>query len=217
MITVSTIMAPLIMDTPPGFHPVYVACAIGSGSLVGSWMNDSGFWVYKQMSGLTEIEALQSWTPLLAIMGVVGLRRHSGSGGPDAADVVGGKHGFCPTGAGHGRGRGRRVSEHPGRRRFVADHVGADAARHGRRGGQRLEPRRRLRTKRFGNHGLSARGAQGLAVESYAGAVRAARSGGGGGFRGAAGERLQLHPGRHHDRRDDLDGGALREHGRGGG
>ena len=24
------------------------------------------------MSGLTEIEALQSWTPLLAIMGVVG-------------------------------------------------------------------------------------------------------------------------------------------------
>ena len=72
MITVSTIMAPLILDTPPGFHPVYVACAIGSGSLVGSWMNDSGFWVYKQMSGLTEIEALQSWTPLLAIMGVVG-------------------------------------------------------------------------------------------------------------------------------------------------
>ena len=72
MITVSTIMAPLVVDTPPGFHPVYVACAIGSGSLVGSWMNDSGFWVYKQMSGLTEIEALRTWTPLLAIMGVTG-------------------------------------------------------------------------------------------------------------------------------------------------
>ena len=72
MITVSAIMAPIVLDTPPGFHPVYVACAIGSGSLVGSWMNDSGFWVYKQMSGLTETEALQTWTPLLAVMGVVG-------------------------------------------------------------------------------------------------------------------------------------------------
>ncbi len=72
MITVSAIMAPLVLDTPPGFHPVYVACAIGSGSIVGSWMNDSGFWVYKQMSGLTETETLQSWTPLLAVMGVVG-------------------------------------------------------------------------------------------------------------------------------------------------
>lgn len=72
MITVSAIMAPIVQDTPPGFHPVYVACAIGSGSMVGSWMNDSGFWVYKQMSGLTETEALQTWTPLLAVMGVVG-------------------------------------------------------------------------------------------------------------------------------------------------
>ena len=72
MITVSTIMAPMVIDTSIGFHPVYVACAIGSGSLVGSWMNDSGFWVYKQMSGLTETEALRTWTPLLAVMGLVG-------------------------------------------------------------------------------------------------------------------------------------------------
>ena len=72
MITVSAIMAPLVIDSSPGFHAVYVACAIGSGSLVGSWMNDSGFWVYKQMSGLTETEALQTWTPLLAVMGVIG-------------------------------------------------------------------------------------------------------------------------------------------------
>ncbi|MCY4584416.1 MAG: SLC13 family permease [Bryobacterales bacterium] len=73
MITVSSIMAPLIIASPPPYHPVYVACAIGSGSLIGSWMNDSGFWVYKQMSGFTEMEALKTWTPLLAIMGVAGL------------------------------------------------------------------------------------------------------------------------------------------------
>ena len=62
----------LITATPPPFHAVYVACAIGSGSLVGSWMNDSGFWIYKQMSGLTEVEALQTWTPLLVVLGITG-------------------------------------------------------------------------------------------------------------------------------------------------
>ena len=72
MITVSSIMAPLVISAPQPFHTVYVACAIGCGSLVGSWMNDSGFWVYKQMSGLTEMEALKTWTPMLVIMGITG-------------------------------------------------------------------------------------------------------------------------------------------------
>ena len=72
MITSSAIMAPIIMGQSLGYHPVYIACSIGSGSLVGSWMNDSGFWVYKQMSGLTELEALKTWTPLLAVLGVTG-------------------------------------------------------------------------------------------------------------------------------------------------
>jgi gluconate:H+ symporter, GntP family len=72
MITVSMIMAPLVAESSLPYHPVYVACAIGSGSLVGSWMNDSGFWVYKQMSGFTEVEALKTWTPLLVVLGVTG-------------------------------------------------------------------------------------------------------------------------------------------------
>ena len=72
MITVSSIMAPIVLSSPPPFHSVYIACAIGAGSAVGSWMNDSGFWVYKQMSGLTEIEALKTWTPQLIIMGIAG-------------------------------------------------------------------------------------------------------------------------------------------------
>jgi GntP family gluconate:H+ symporter len=72
MITSSAIMAPIIVGQALGYHPVYIACSIGAGSLVGSWMNDSGFWVYKQMSGLTEVEALKTWTPLLAVLGVTG-------------------------------------------------------------------------------------------------------------------------------------------------
>jgi GntP family gluconate:H+ symporter len=56
-----------------GYHPVYLATAIGSGSLVGSWMNDSGFWIFAKMGGLSEMQTLQTWTPLLALMGVVSM------------------------------------------------------------------------------------------------------------------------------------------------
>ncbi|MEO1727502.1 MAG: gluconate permease, partial [Bacteroidota bacterium] len=52
------------------FHPVYLAMAIGGGSLVGSWMNDSGFWIFAKMGVLTEAETLKSWTPLLVVLGV---------------------------------------------------------------------------------------------------------------------------------------------------
>lgn len=52
-----------------GFSPVWLATAIGGGSLVGSWMNDSGFWIFAKMGGLTETEALKSWTPLLVVLG----------------------------------------------------------------------------------------------------------------------------------------------------
>ncbi len=71
MITSSAIVAPIALAGIP-FHPVYIACMIGSGSLVGSWMNDSGFWVYAKMSGLTEVEGLKTWTPLLTILGIAG-------------------------------------------------------------------------------------------------------------------------------------------------
>jgi H+/gluconate symporter-like permease len=36
-------------------------------------MNDSGFWVFTKMGGLTEVEGLKSWTPLLAIVGVTSM------------------------------------------------------------------------------------------------------------------------------------------------
>lgn len=38
--------------------------------MICSWMNDSGFWIFVKMTGLTEAEGLKSWTLLLAIMGV---------------------------------------------------------------------------------------------------------------------------------------------------
>ena len=56
-----------------GFHPVYLALAIGFGSKMFMWMNDSGFWVIGKMSGMTELETLKFITPLTSLMGLVGL------------------------------------------------------------------------------------------------------------------------------------------------
>jgi gluconate:H+ symporter, GntP family len=56
-----------------GFHPVYLALAIGCGSKPFAWMNDSGFWVVCKMSGMTEGETLRNFSVLLTIMAVVGL------------------------------------------------------------------------------------------------------------------------------------------------
>ena len=71
MITSAAITAQILEGASLPFHLVYVAMAIGAGSKIGSWMNDSGFWVVKQMSGMTEVETLKTWTGLLSLMGVV--------------------------------------------------------------------------------------------------------------------------------------------------
>ncbi len=74
MITTSSMVAAMGLSAQSlGFHPVYLGLAIGTGSLVGSWMNDSGFWIFARMSGFTEVEALKSWTILLVIIAVAGL------------------------------------------------------------------------------------------------------------------------------------------------
>ncbi len=73
MIVGSSMMSAILQDENIGFNYVYIATAIGAGSLFGSWMNDSGFWVVAKMSGFTEKEALQTWTVTLAIIAIVGL------------------------------------------------------------------------------------------------------------------------------------------------
>jgi len=74
MITSSAMIAAMVTSTKTlGYHPVYLATAIGGGSMIGSWMNDSGFWIFVKMTGLTEAEGLKSWTPLLAIVGFTGV------------------------------------------------------------------------------------------------------------------------------------------------
>lgn len=74
MITTSSMIAAMALSSQTlGFHPVYLALAIGCGSLVGSWMNDSGFWIFARMSGFTEVETLKLWSTLLVIIALAGL------------------------------------------------------------------------------------------------------------------------------------------------
>jgi len=56
-----------------GAHPIALYLAIGYGGLCLSWMNDSGFWIFSRMTGLTERETLRSWTVLLSLISVIGL------------------------------------------------------------------------------------------------------------------------------------------------
>lgn len=72
MITASAMLAGIVTGGDIGFHPVYLACAIGFGAQCGNWMNDSGFWIFSKMSGLTEIETLKTWTVTVSCMAVVG-------------------------------------------------------------------------------------------------------------------------------------------------
>jgi len=83
IITTSSIVAGIVksetarlglsVDAYLGYHPVYLVMAIGAGWKICSWMNDSGFWVVCKAGGLTEAEALRSWTITLVVMGLLGL------------------------------------------------------------------------------------------------------------------------------------------------
>jgi GntP family gluconate:H+ symporter len=74
IITTSAIMAALIGDGAAlPYHPIWIYLAIGFGSMMLSWMNDSGFWVVCKLSGFTERETLTSWTLSLAVISLVGL------------------------------------------------------------------------------------------------------------------------------------------------
>jgi GntP family gluconate:H+ symporter len=55
------------------FHPVYIAMAIGCGSKIFAWMNDSGYWIISRMSGMKDRETIRHFSLLLMVMGISGL------------------------------------------------------------------------------------------------------------------------------------------------
>ena len=72
MITTAALMTAVLPESLP-YHRFYVYAAIGFGSGILSWMNDSGFWVVCKMSGFTETETFRTWSLALVVIGVTGL------------------------------------------------------------------------------------------------------------------------------------------------
>jgi GntP family gluconate:H+ symporter len=74
IITTASVLAATYsgVDAASAPHPVYAALATAGGSLVISWMNDSGFWVISKMGGLTNSETLRLWTGTAAVTGTTG-------------------------------------------------------------------------------------------------------------------------------------------------
>jgi GntP family gluconate:H+ symporter len=47
--------------------------AVGTGGLLFSWYNDSGFWIVSEVAGLTQGETLRTWSAANTVMAVTGL------------------------------------------------------------------------------------------------------------------------------------------------
>lgn len=77
MLTTAAMIFPMMSETMAAgqlpYHPIYLFLAIGYGAFGVSWMNDSGFWVVSRLGGLSERQALRSWTVLLTVNSLVGL------------------------------------------------------------------------------------------------------------------------------------------------
>ncbi len=69
--TAAGIVLPLVSD--PSVSPELMVLAIGSGSLIASHVNDSGFWMFKEYFNLSLKETLATWTLMETIIAVVGL------------------------------------------------------------------------------------------------------------------------------------------------
>jgi GntP family gluconate:H+ symporter len=52
---------------------VYLALAIGCGSKIFAWMNDSGFWIITKMSGMEVKETVRHFSILMMVMALSGL------------------------------------------------------------------------------------------------------------------------------------------------
>ena len=69
--TAAGIVLPLVSD--PSVSPELMVLSIGSGSLIASHVNDSGFWMFKEYFNLSIRDTLVTWTLMETIISVVGL------------------------------------------------------------------------------------------------------------------------------------------------
>jgi Gnt-I system high-affinity gluconate transporter len=70
-LTAAGIVLPLVANT--GVSPELMVLAIGSGSLMLSHVNDSGFWLFKEYFNLSVKDTLRTWTVMETTVGIMGL------------------------------------------------------------------------------------------------------------------------------------------------
>lgn len=70
-LTAAGIVLPLVQGT--GVSPELMVLAIGSGSLMLSHVNDTGFWLFKEYFNLSVNDTLKSWTVMETTVGIMGL------------------------------------------------------------------------------------------------------------------------------------------------
>lgn len=70
-ITAAGVVAPLLAQH--NVSPELMVLAVGSGSVFGSHINDSGFWMYKEFFKLSLKQTLLSWTVMETVISLVGL------------------------------------------------------------------------------------------------------------------------------------------------
>ncbi len=70
-ITAAGVVSPLVMSGV--VSPELMVLAVGSGSVFGSHINDSGFWMFKEFFKLSLAQTFLSWTVMETIISIVGL------------------------------------------------------------------------------------------------------------------------------------------------
>ncbi len=70
-ITAAGVVSPLVASGV--VSPELMVLAVGTGSVFGSHINDSGFWMFKEVFGLSLKQTFLSWTMMETIISILGL------------------------------------------------------------------------------------------------------------------------------------------------
>jgi Gnt-I system high-affinity gluconate transporter len=70
-ITAAGVVAPLLSQS--SISPELMVLAVGSGSVFGSHINDSGFWMFKEFFKLSLKQTFLSWTVMETLISIIGL------------------------------------------------------------------------------------------------------------------------------------------------
>ena len=70
-ITAAGVVGPLVVSS--GVSPELMVLAVGAGSVFGSHINDSGFWMFKEFFKLSLKQTFLSWTVMETVISILGL------------------------------------------------------------------------------------------------------------------------------------------------